>query len=177
MFIKNFRCFLISALAAVLLFTFVSCSNQDHKPKAANAERVAAAKDDETEAVDTKDDTVTIGKYTAVYKGSEKVKDSNGNDAVIIRFDYTNNSDEQESFAWSLFYDITQNNTALEPAIVWVSDNSFDTVDSGEYDEVPPGRSIEVVMTYKLTDTVSPIEMSFHDLLGEETDELTIELK
>ena len=34
---------------------------------------------------------IKIGDYQAVYKGSEIVKDSDGNDALVATYDYTNN--------------------------------------------------------------------------------------
>ena len=50
---------------------------------------------------------IVIGDYTAYYTHSEFVTDFDGDDAIAIYFDFTNNSDEDASFLWSMYYTLT----------------------------------------------------------------------
>lgn len=109
---------------------------------------------------------IKISDYQAVYKGSEIVKYSDGNDALVATYDYTNNSKEAQSFEWSMYYTLTQGDTELEYTTIFVSEDSFDTL----------GESLEVKMTYKLNDLTTPVEIKFSDLLESDTDSLTIDL-
>lgn len=119
---------------------------------------------------------VTIGDYKAVYTGCEITKDYDGDDAIIINFDYTNNSNAEQSFTWAFFYEITQNDKALEYSTVFVSEDSYETVDDTASEDVAPGESASVSITYKLNDLTSPINMEFSDLFETSKDSLTIDI-
>lgn len=119
---------------------------------------------------------ITIGDYEAVYTGSEIVKDSDDEDAIAITFRYTNNSDEAQSFQWAFYFHLFQNGVELSYATVWVSEDSYDTLDEALNTEVQPGSTLDVTLTYKLNDLTSPVEVEFSDLLDEENDKLTIDL-
>ncbi len=71
---------------------------------------------------------IIIGDYTAYYTRSEFVTDYDGDDAIAIYFDFTNNSDENASFIWSMYYTVKQNDAELEQATVFLSEDSFDTL-------------------------------------------------
>ncbi len=142
-------------LTAIMIFSFAACSG--------------AGKDDDP-------NLIKIGDYQAVYKGSEIVKNSDGNDALVATYDYTNNSKEAQSFEWSMYYTVTQGDKELEYTTIFVSEDSFDTLDESARQDVAPGESLEVKMTYKLNDLTTPVEIKFSDLLESETDSLTIDL-
>lgn len=119
---------------------------------------------------------IKIGDYQAVYKGSEITKNYDGDDALVSTFDYTNNSKEAQSFEWAIFYTLTQDDKELEYTPIFVSEDSYDTLDESTRQDVAPGDSLEVKMTYKLEDLTTPVEIKFSDLLESETDSLTIDL-
>ena len=54
-----------------------------------------------------KAETITRGKYTAVFKGYTLTKDDEGNDAMVLTYDYTNGSKEEQSFAWAFLFEAT----------------------------------------------------------------------
>ena len=62
-------------LTAIMVFSFAACNGgKDEDPN-----------------------LIKIGDYQAVYKGSEIVKDSDGNDTLVATYDYTNNSKEAQA--------------------------------------------------------------------------------
>lgn len=142
-------------LTAIMIFSFAACGG--------------AGKDEDP-------NLIKIGEYQAVYKGSEIVKDNDGNDALVATYDYTNNSKEAQSFEWSMFYTVTQGDSELEYTTVFVDEESYDMLDESTRRDVAPGESLEVKMTYKLNDLTTPVEIKFSDLLESETDSLTIDL-
>ena len=119
---------------------------------------------------------IVIGDYTAYYTGAKIVEDSDGDDAIAIFFDFTNNSDEAASFIWSLFYTPKQNGTEMEQATVFLSEDSLETLFDTTMEEVAPGETLEVALAYKLADKEHPVEIDFADLFDKEKDHLTIDL-
>ena len=141
-------------LAAVLVLSFAACGEK-------------APPDDPN--------TLVIGTNTAEYKGCRMALDSEGNDAIIIDFTYHNGGEEAESFEWAYYYTVMQGDTEMEYAVVWVSEDSFDTLDESIRVDVAPGESKDVSLTYKLVDKTTPIIFSVSDLFDEEHDSITID--
>ena len=119
--------------------------------------------------------TLTIGPYTAEYKGCEIAKDSEGNDAIVINFTFHNGGEDEESFEWAYFYTVMQGGLEMEYAVVWVSEDSYDTLDESTRLNVAPGGSHDVSLTYALRDKTTPIEFKVSDLMDEEHDSITID--
>jgi len=142
-------------LCAVLLLSLVACGD-----KGSNKE----------------DNIVKIGDYESVYNGAKIMKDSDDADAIVINFTYTNNSKDSQSFDWAYYYHAFQEGVELEYAVVWVSEDSYDTLDDGLQNEVQPGASLDVNMCFKLRSLTAPVEIEFSDLFDEDTDKLTIDL-
>lgn len=128
---------------------------------------------------DTKKDdnpnVLEIGNYTAEYKGYEIVKDDYDKDTIIITFDYTNNSDETDSFLWSIYYKIKQGETELEAGTI-IDPETFDSVFDTEMAEVAAGATAEVQIAYNLADSTSDVVIEAADLMGDYTDTLTINI-
>ena len=119
---------------------------------------------------------IVIGDYTAYYTGSELVTDYDGDESIAIYFDFTNNSDEATSFLWSMYYTVKQNDVELEQSTVFVSEDSFDTLFDTTMEDVAPGETLGVALTYKIADPAAPVEIDFSDLFDKETDHLTIDM-
>lgn len=117
-----------------------------------------------------------IGDYEALYTGCEIVKDYDGDDTVVINFTFTNNSKEAQSFEWAYYYEVKQGDEELDYAVVFVSEDSYDTLDDGMLEDVAPGQSKDIQMTYKLKDLTTNVVVEVSDLYDEETDSVTIDL-
>lgn len=66
-------------LALVIIFSLAAC---DEKVKGSNED-------------DDKAETIVLGKYTAVFKGYTLTKDDEGNDAMVLIYDYTNGGKDE----------------------------------------------------------------------------------
>ena len=84
---------------------------------------------------------IKIGSYELFYKGAKIMTDYDGNDAIVVTLDYTNNSKEANSYLWSFVETVKQNDTELTGATIFLSEDSFDTVTDSQFSEVAPGET------------------------------------
>ena len=96
------------------------------------------------------------------------VKDVDDKDAIAMSFDFTNNSDEAKSFYWTVYSKFTQKDTELEMALVYLDEENFIFMDDGTSEDVEPGETKNVTVTYGLVDAVSPVEIEFSDLMEDD---------
>ena len=75
-----------------------------------------------------------------------------------------------------MFYTVNQGDAELEYTPVFASEDSYDTLDENIREDVAPGESLEVKLTYKLNDLTTPVKVNFSDLLGTQKDSLTVDL-
>ena len=127
-------------LAALMVFALVSCGSGG--------------------AV-TRGKTLTLGDYVIEFAGYELTKDSLGGDAVLITYNFTNNSDEACAFTDSAYYEVLQGEESLNSTTIYVSEESMDTITKNEYEEIEPGATIEVVLAYELENTTTPVKVNF----------------
>lgn len=161
--------------ALLMVMSFAACGGEtkdsSKKTTSTQTETVPAAVGDN--AIGT---VIEIDEYKAVVTGAELMKDEEGADVIAITYDYTNNSEEAESFSWAFFYELKQGETVLDYAIVFVSKDSYDFVDDAMSEEVQPGETKSVTMTYKLIDTTTPVDVEFSDLLSEQIVNFTVDV-
>lgn len=119
---------------------------------------------------------ITVGKHEALYTESRIMTDSDGNDAIAIYYQYTNNSKEAASFEWSMFYSVLQGGEELEYAPIFVSEDSYDILGEDNDLDIDPGKTKEVILTYELNDLTTPVEVRFEALIGDEKDSHTIDM-
>lgn len=131
----------------------------------------------EEAAVDENPYLIEIGDFTAEYTGYEILKDSDGADALVCTYNFTNNSEEAQSFEWAWMYAYYQDGIELDYSVVFISEDSFDCYDDDTMTDIQPGNSLEVKTTYKLNNLESPVEVEFVDMYSDTTDGFTIELQ
>ena len=61
---------------------------------------------------------IKLGDYELLYKGACIMEDSDGNDAIVLTLDFTNNGKENASYLWSVDETVMQNGVELEVATV-----------------------------------------------------------
>jgi len=109
---------------------------------------------------------IKLGDYELLYKGACIMEDSDGNDAIVLTLDFTNNGKENASYLWSVNETLMQNGVELEAATVFADYDTFETVIEGQFTDVAPGATVEVRTAYLLQDTTSPVEATFEQFLG-----------
>ena len=140
-------------LAALMLLSLTACG----KDKAADS------------------NLIQLGDYTLLYKGACIMEDSDGNDAIVLTLDFTNNSKENASYLWSVDETFMQNGAELEVATVFADSETFDTVIADQFTEIAPGATLEVRTAYVLRDTTGEVKATFEEMLGSKNGTITID--
>ena len=124
----------------------------------------------------TKDSNlIKLGDYELLYKGACIMEDSDGNYAIVLTLDFTNNGKENASYLWSVDETVMQNGVELEAATVFADYDTFETVIEGQFTEIAPGTTLEVKTAYVLKDTAAKVEATFEQLFGKKKGTITID--
>ena len=118
---------------------------------------------------------IKLGDYELLYKSACIMEDSDGNDAIVLTLDFTNNGKENASYLWSVNETLMQNGTELEVATVFQDYDSFETVIDSQFTDIAPGTTLEVRTAYLLHDTTSPVEATFEQIFGKKNGKITID--
>ena len=118
---------------------------------------------------------IKLGDYELLYKGASIMEDSDGNDAIVLTLDFTNNGKDNASYLWSVDETVMQNGVELETATVFTDYDTFETVIEGQFADVAPGATLEVRTAYLLQDTTSPVEATFEQFFGKKSGKVTID--
>ena len=118
---------------------------------------------------------IKLGDYELLYKSACIMEDSDGNDAIVLTLDFTNNGKENASYLWSVNETLMQNGTELEVTTVFQNYDSFETVIDSQFTDIAPGTTLEVRTAYLLHDTTSPVEATFEQIFGKKNGKITID--
>ena len=118
---------------------------------------------------------IELGDCTLLYKGACIMEDSDGNDAIVLTLDFTNNGKEAGSYLWSVNETVVQNGTELEVATVYADYDTFTTVIENQFEEAAPGATLEVQTAFVLNDATGEVKATFEELLGSKKGTITID--
>ena len=118
---------------------------------------------------------IKLGDYELLYKGACIMEDSDGNDAIVLTLDFTNNGKDNASYLWSVDETVMQNGVELEVATVFTEYDTFETVIEGQFTEIAPGTTLEVKTAYVLKDAAAKVEATFEQLFGKKKGTITID--
>ena len=117
-----------------------------------------------------------LGDYELLYKGACIMEDSDGNDAVVLTLDFTNNGEDSHSYLWSISETAMQNGVELAVAIVYSNPDSDDaTVIEDQFTDVAPGATLEIRTAFVLADTTSKVEVTFEEAFGDKNGKITVD--
>ena len=157
----------VVAVVIILIAVIASGGSDDSSSEDSNASAVTSAVSAESE--EKANDTV--GDFKFVVKGAKLCKDLTGKDAVLITYEFTNNSDSAVSFDVALDARAYQDGVGLETAIL---DEDTDYLDV----DIKPGVTKEVKKAYNLRDTSTEIEIEVSELISFSDDKIvtTVEI-
>lgn len=112
----------------------------------------------------------TLGDYGCVVSGAKLCKDWNGNDAVLVTYEFTNNSANAISFDVALDAKAYQDGIGLETAILESDETDYLDVD------IKPGVTKSVNKAYVLRDTTTPIEVEVEEFFSFNDDKIVTTL-
>ena len=124
----------------------------------------------------TKDSNlIKLDHYELLYKGACIMEDSDGNDAIVLTLDFTNNSKENASYLWSVDETVMQNGVELDVASIITDYEDLETVVSDQFTDVAPGTTLEVRTAFVLKDTTSEVKATFEEFLGSKKGTITVD--
>ena len=118
---------------------------------------------------------IKLGDYELLYKGACIMEDLDGNDAIVLTLDFTNNGKENASYLWSVNETVMQNGTELEIATVVADYESYETVINSQFTDIAPGTTIEVQTAYVLRDPTGTVEATFEQIFGKKSGKITVD--
>jgi len=118
---------------------------------------------------------IKLGDYELLYKGACIMEDSDGNDAIVLTLDFTNNGKDNASYLWSVDETVMQNGAELEVATVFTDYDTFETVIDGQFTDVAPGTTLEVQTAYVLRDPTGTVEATFEQIFGKKSGKITVD--
>lgn len=164
---KKKRLIIIAVIAAIIIIIAAigSAGSGD------TDNQTTAAVNSSVEAENSETSNNTLGDYGCVVKSAKLTKDWTGKDAVLLTYEFTNNSSNPISFDVALNDHVYQDGIGLEIAIL--SDDDTDYLDV----EIKPGVSKEVRKAYVLRDTTTDLEVEIEELISFSDDKIVTTVK
>lgn len=158
---KKKKLIILGVIIAVIIIVIVSASgsgSNDDTKTSSNENTTVSSVDAEKKETDEN----TIGDFKCVVKGAKITKDWEGKDAVLITYEFTNNSNSPISFDGALDDKLYQDGIELESAILSNDEEAklIDTVD------LKPGITKEVKKAYSLRNKKSEIEVEIQEIFS-----------
>ena len=144
-------------LAALMLLSLTACGK------------------DKDKNTDTGSKPIDLGDCKVLYKNACIMEDSNGDDAVVLTLDYTNDGKEESSYFWSVSELAMQDGVEMDSATIYIDYDTFETVSDVQYTNIAPGKTIEVKTAFVLNDPTSKIEVTFSQLIGSKSGKISID--
>ena len=148
-------------LAGLLLLSLAACGKE--KPVAKPSDQPADP------------NLIQLEEYELRYKSGCIMEDFEGKDALVLTLDFTNNSEENATYLWSVSDTATQNGAELEGTIIYTNNETLEALTDTQWEEVAPGATFEVQVAFVLMDTTSEVEVSFEPMIGGKSGKLTVD--
>ena len=159
----------ISILLAILLIATFSVfalgsgesDNSTTDQGGGSAETTSTPEAAETTAVDNS----SLGDYSVVIDSCRLAKDYEGKDIVIVKYVFTNVSDDNAAAFYMTFDDVVyQDGVGLNEAYI-LSDSANYSSDN-QTKEIKKGATLEVEVAYELNDTVTNIDVEVSEIFS-----------
>ena len=119
---------------------------------------------------------IVLDSCELLYKGARIMKDTDGNDAVVLTLDFTNKSKDESSYLWSVNETAKQGDTELDSATVFIDPETYENAMESQFESIAAGETIEVMCPFVLIDTETAVEVTFSQLLGKKSGTITVDL-
>lgn len=149
-------------VAALLALSAAGCgsSSSGTATKETAAEQSADTAAEQSAAADTA--SGKLGNYEVSILDAEVVKDYEGNPALVVSYEFTNNSDKEMSFMVAISAEAYQNGVELENAII-LDGSAYDA--QTQMKNVKKGGTLTVQTAYVLDDS-SPVTIEASELFN-----------
>lgn len=110
-----------------------------------------------------------LADYYVKITGHRLLKDYEGKDALVLQYDFTNNSTESASAMWALYAKAFQDGIEMETA--FILDDSY--LGGNADKEIKPGVTISCETAFVLSNLLSPVEIEVTELISFSDDMVT----
>ncbi|WP_294777537.1 DUF5067 domain-containing protein [uncultured Eubacterium sp.] len=158
---KKKKLIILGVIIAVIIVIAVAASgseSNDDTNTSSNENTTVSSVNAEKKETDEN----TIGDFKCIVKGAKLTKDWEGKDAVLITYEFTNNSDSPISFDGALDDKLYQDGIELESAIL-SNDEEAKLIDAVD---LKPGITKEVKKAYSLRNKKSEIEVEIQEVFS-----------
>lgn len=153
-------------LCACLIFTFgiFALGSGESETEEQGSQKVEAAEKPESSSN-------KLGDYQLEIKGCRLAKDFEGKDIVIVKYTFTNNSDDATSFTFAFDDNAYQDGIGLN--------GSYFAADSANYNsdnqtkDIQKGATLDVEVAYELNDTTTDVVVEVSELISFNDDKIT----
>lgn len=147
-------------LAILLIAVFMVFAMGSGESEGGNGDQGSGSVAEKNEATNDQ-----LGKYTVVIDSCRLAKDYEDKPVVIVKYIFTNVSDENAVSFMVTFDDaVFQNGVGLNSAIILDDDVKFDS--DNQMKEIKKGASLEVEVAYELNDTTTDVEVEVKELFS-----------
>lgn len=118
-----------------------------------------------TGTVESEESNTNLGDYTVGIQSCRLAKDFEGKDVVIVKYLYTNvSNDNATSFFIAFDENVYQDGVGLNES--YILDDSANYSADNQSKEIKKGASLEVEVAYELNDTTTDIEVEVKELFS-----------
>lgn len=150
---------MVAALSACTLETTDSESSKIESSAAESKEESAESSEESSE------EETEAAEFTFAINSTSLGKDYEDKDVLIIKYDFTNNSDEATSFTFACQDTVFQDGIECDSTVI-----GCDDIDSQEQlNDIQPGKTYTVTVGYHISDMSKPVDVVITDLFGSET--------
>lgn len=109
-------------------------------------------------------DAGTVGDYYVEISSYRLFTDTDGKPVIFVTYNYTNNSEDEQSFAMSVNTRLYQNDVQLEDGVI-LEESEYDS--EVEWKDIAPGETISVEYPHYLIDTTTPVRVEVTNIFFE----------
>ena len=147
--------FLTSLIVALGLLTACGCGTESQ-----GTAGVGSA----TNSVQGNATSSNLGDYNVVIDSCRLAEDYSGKPIIIVKYLFTNNSGEPDSFTWSVDDNVYQDGVGLNES--YFVDDSANYSSDNKTKEIKSGVTLAVEVAYELNDATTDIEVEVAELFS-----------
>ena len=156
---KKFKSLFLVA-AVVLLFSFFALASGS-----------SDTDNQGSDSAESSEENGNLGEYKVEIDSCRLAEDYEGKDVVIVKYIFTNNSDDSTAFYTAFDDTVYQDGVGLNES--YVVDESANYSADNQTKEIKKGASLEVEVAYELNDTTTDIEVEVKELISFSDDVVT----
>jgi|GEM_PF-682772 len=163
----------VSLLLGALLFG--GSGGNDAEEPSKEQQNTVTEQQSKTEEPGTQNDITqndknnALGEYDVTIVSHRVIKNYDDSPVIIVKYAFTNNSDEAASFDWTIENHLYQNGIELTDTIIVDDDYNAEL----SYSEIKPGITLELEKAYSMRDTTSQISVELSELISFSDDVVT----